>query len=64
LSLEILFQLPDHADNALYGARGVALAGHQWRQGMIGAEEVGRAIYKNYRRSLLLCHIKTDPDSD
>jgi hypothetical protein len=31
---------------------------------MIGAEEVGGAIYKNYRRSLLLCHIKTDPDSD
>ena len=49
---------------ALYGARGVALAGHQWRQGMIGAKEVGRTIYKNHRRSLLLCHIKTDPDSD
>ena len=61
---KILFQFPDHTDNTLYGARGVALAGHQWRQGMISAEEVGRTIYENHRRSLLLCHIKTDPDSD
>ena len=61
---KVLFNPPQHADYAFDGASRVILAGGQWRQGMVGTEQVRRSVHQNHGRVGLFSHIKTGPDSD